>query len=621
MKDLKTTFLITFITGAVLLAGIIILVNMIFDNLNFGRFDLTAEQLYKISPAVEKIFDKLEAPIQLTYYVSSSEKMPTKWKNLERDVIDKLNELKMASNGKLDYAVFDPTVEEEKEAVEFEKMEEEAEESQDVLKAREAEQKKQSARKKIAEKLYEKGVIPFGVQSTAQDEFAIKRVYSSIVLSYLDRKEDVIAEIRPETFGSLEYEIMSRIYKLISNERPKIAFYPSDPEMPPYMRQQPYYPQQKPPDYYEYPVKFLRESGYDVTRTNIKKDDPIPEGIKTLVLMIDQPLNDRQMYEIEKALHKGVNVIFAAQSFNFNIRAARPNEFQVYPGPTNLNTNTMTRNWGFELEQKIFLDNSCIPFPVQVYQTRKVGFLQLQEQRIEYVQTPVAIKVSSENISRETSISNMIDDLLYIFGSNLDLVEEKLESENIANHAVLFTSSDQSWTRESYSYQPVNTTEPDRELMLKHQPLGIFVEGTFESSYKDKEPPQWPKDPGQNPDADQDAADVPEEKEELGTSKPAKIIAYGCSYLFKSMLMEQMSSHKALLLNSVDALTLGDELINIRSKNIVARRLKTTSMTEKFWTKVFVIWFTPLVFVAIGIYLAATRTTKVREKIKRGGKA
>ena len=80
MKDLKKSFIITFVIGAVLLAGIIILVNMVFDNLNFGRFDLTAEQLYKLSPAVEKIFAKLEAPITITYYVSSSEKMPTKWK-------------------------------------------------------------------------------------------------------------------------------------------------------------------------------------------------------------------------------------------------------------------------------------------------------------------------------------------------------------------------------------------------------------------------------------------------------------------------------------------------------------------------------------------------------------
>ena len=100
MKDLKKQFIKTFIIGVVLLTGIALLINMIFDNLNLGRFDLTAEQVYELSPSVKKILSRLDAPIELTYYVSSSEKMPTKWKNLERDVIDKLEELKLVSNGK-----------------------------------------------------------------------------------------------------------------------------------------------------------------------------------------------------------------------------------------------------------------------------------------------------------------------------------------------------------------------------------------------------------------------------------------------------------------------------------------------------------------------------------------
>jgi cadmium resistance protein CadD (predicted permease) len=69
-------------------------------------------------------------------------------------------------------------------------------------------------------------------------------------------------------------------------------------------------------------------------------------------------------------------------------------------------------------------------------------------------------------------------------------------------------------------------------------------------------------------------------------------------------------SHKALLLNSVDALTLGDDLINIRSKNIVARRIQETSPMGKALSKAFVVWFPPLVFVALGIYLTIRRKKK-----------
>ncbi|MFZ5519386.1 MAG: Gldg family protein [Candidatus Zhuqueibacterota bacterium] len=597
MKNLKKQFIQSFVIGAALLAGIVILVNMIFDNINIGRFDLTANQMFNISPSVEKILSDLEAPIDLTYYVSSSEKMPTQWKNLERDVIDKLKELKLASKGKLNYTVFDPSVEEEKEAFEEAKQEE----GKDVLGQ---DQKSQITRKKIAEQLYERGVIPFGVQSAQRDEFAVKRVYSSIVLSYLDRKEDVIAEVRPETFGNLEYEIMTRIYKLISNKRPRLAFYPGKPEAPQYQQ---YYQQGPPPDMYEFAVQLLKESGYDVVRTNITRDDPIPEGIQTMVLMIDEYLNERQLYEIDKLVHKGVRVILAGQQYNYRIAPSRnnPGQFDLVGMPSRLNMNKLTKNWGFELDQSMFMDKSTAYIQVPVYQTRKMGFFQIQEQRYEPVTKPVIIKVNAENINSDLSISNKISELFYMYGGRL-LVNEDAMKEQKLNARTLFTSSNVSWTREGHGYGPINEAPPAEEDLLRHQPLGILVEGKFKPTYVDQNIPKWQAQPG--PDADAASTADPELPSEIvGDPRETKIIAMGCSNMFKSDVLQSVNSHKFLLLNSVDALTLGDELINIRSKNISARTIKTTSSVGKAMAKAFVVWFPPLVFVALGIFITIKR--------------
>jgi len=610
MKDLKKNFITTFVIGAVLLSMIIVLVNMIFDNINFGRFDFTSGQVYSISPATETILSNLEAPISVTYYVSSSEKMPTKWKNLERDVIDILKELKFASKGKLDYTVFDPSVEEEKEAVEEEKEALAEEDSKDEKSV--GAKKQNETRKKIAQKLYEKGVIPFGVQSTERDEFAVKRVYSSLVISYLDRKEDVIPEVRPETFGSLEYEIMSRIFKLISNKRPKVAFYPSQPEIPPYMRQQYMMRQQEMPDLYEMAVQLLKESGYDVVRTNIKSSEPIPEDITTLLVMVDQPMNQRQLYEIEKAVHRGVNLVLAAQTYNYNISGgASPSQFRVMAQASRLNVNSMTRNWGFEFDSKIFMDRLAGIIQVPVYQMRNMGMFQVQEQRFEPVSKPVLIRVAETNINSEVSISNKIDELFYLYGGKLNLIDDVLESDKITENVVLFTSSEHSWTRDSNAYGPLNTDEPAEEAMLRHQPLGIYLAGKFASSFVGQPKPDWPADPESGESAAPDTT-----RENLGDAKPGKIIALGCANLFKSQLLQNFTSHRALLLNAVDALSLGDDLINIRSKNISIRRLRPTTMTEKFWSKVFVVWLMPLAFVVLGIYLALTRSKLVKDKIQ-----
>jgi ABC-2 type transport system permease protein len=597
MKNLKKEFLTTFITGTALLAGIVIVLNMIFNNINIGRFDLTADQVYKLSPGVEKILSDLEAPIEITYYVSSSEKMPTQWKNLERDVIDKLKEIKLASKGKLSYTVFDPSAEEEKEEFEEERQKEE---DKDILGDQPT-----ITRKKIKERLQEKSVIPFAVQSTERDEIAVKRVYSSIVLSYLDRKEDVIQEVRPETFGNLEYDIMSRIYKLISNRRPRIGFYPGKPDIPPQQMQ--YYRQGPPPDQYEFAAKLLREQGYDITRTNIKKDDPVPEDIKTMVLMVDQPLNERQMYEIDKLVHRGVRIVLAGQQYNYQITPSRaePGEFDVRGMSSQLNINSLIKNYGVEFDDQMFMDQSSAFIGVPVLQTQRRGIFNLQQQRIEPVSKPIIIKVTSENINKKLSISNKISDIIYLQGGRL-IVHDDLLQQNSIQSEILFTSSNLSWSRQSYGYGPVNVTPPPKENMLKHQPLGILLAGQFKPKYVDQNIPQWQAQPGEG--GETETAALPSEI--TGESSENKMIVMGCTNMFKNEVLQGVTSHVALLVNSVDALTLGEELIHIRSKNIAARRIKATSSFGKTAAKGFVIWFVPALLVAAGIYLTIRRKMK-----------
>jgi len=592
MKDWKNNFTTTFVIGALLLGGIAVALNMVFGNFSLGRFDLTADQVYKLSPSVKNILSQLEAPIEITYYVSSSEKMPTLWKNLERDVIDKLKELEMASEGKLTYTVFDPSAEEEKEAFEEQKTEEDGE--------------PKVTRKKIAERLFEKGVIPFGVQSTERDEFAIKRIYSSLVLSYLDRKEDVIEEVRPESFGSLEYEIMSRIYKLVSNRRPKIGFYPSQPEMTPEMRQ--YYRQGPPPDMYEQTVEVLKQAGYDVTRTNITKDDPLPDDIQTMIVMADQRLNDRQLYEIDKLVHQGVRLILAAQTNNYQVQYMRPGEFDLRGMPTQVNLNDLTKSYGFEFDNKMFMDKNTAFIQVPVYNTRNIGFMQVREQRLEPVTKPVMIRVNTENINTRLSISNKISELFYMYGTRLILNEDKFDADTL-NHKVFFTSSDASWTREGYGYGPVNVDPPAEEDMLRRQPLAVLVEGQFMPKYSSGDIPNWPATPGE------DEEEAAQATELTGKGKENKIIALGCSNMFKSDMLQSLPSHRALLRNCVDALTLGDDLINIRSKNISARRIRAIGPVGKAVSKTFVVWFSPVVFVFVAVYLTLRRKKRSNELV------
>jgi len=274
--------------------------------------------------------------------------------------------------------------------------------------------------------------------------------------------------------------------------------------------------------------------------------------------------------------------------------------------PSRININSLTQNYGFEIDDKIFMDRSAAYIQVPAFRTRSMGIFQIQEQRYEPVSKPVIIKVNAENINSDVSISNKITELFYLYGSKMNILDEIVKKDTL-KVTPLFTSSRHSWERESFGYRPVDTAEPAEEDFLKNQPLGILAEGKFQAVYIDKDAPKWTVEPGES-----ESEETTTEEDEKIEGKPrlTKIIAYGSSNIFKNDVLESVVSHKALLLNSVDALTLGDDLINIRSKNIVARRIKETSSFGKALAKGFVVWFPPIVFIAVGIFLTVRRKVK-----------
>jgi hypothetical protein len=68
-----------------------------------ARIDLTADKRFTLSEGTKRLFERLPETVTVTYYVD--EEPPAKRVNLERDVVDKLEEIARASGGKLQYRV------------------------------------------------------------------------------------------------------------------------------------------------------------------------------------------------------------------------------------------------------------------------------------------------------------------------------------------------------------------------------------------------------------------------------------------------------------------------------------------------------------------------------------
>ncbi|MCL4692019.1 MAG: Gldg family protein, partial [Candidatus Hydrogenedentes bacterium] len=264
---------LTFATAVTLCFGIGLAFNWLVSDLSILRRDLTEDKIYTVSPATEKILSGLDAPVNVKVYITPESEMPTAVKNLEQDITDKLDEMRVASGGKL---TFTPV---------YLKAANVLASQEDLFSAEseEDEEGETTEAEAIEKRMLEKGVQPFMVQAQVEDEFTQKPIYSSIGISYRENKEEILPQVAPDEMrpatplSELEYRLVNTVYKLSRDEAPKVALVApmESVNIPPQMRQiymqlgQPI-PEQDDP--YEYLQAVLEIEKYEVERVQLTQD-------------------------------------------------------------------------------------------------------------------------------------------------------------------------------------------------------------------------------------------------------------------------------------------------------------------------------------------------------------
>ncbi|MBI1978163.1 MAG: Gldg family protein, partial [Candidatus Omnitrophica bacterium] len=178
-----------FTTAVLICVGIFFMGNLLLAGIPLGRFDLTEGKIYTIAPWTGKLLRELKTPVTAKFYVSPSDKMPTGMKTIEQEVIDKLDEFRIASKGRFQYKIFHM-------------------EAANVLPGT------QGGEESLEQQLSSKGIRPFQVQSIQADEVGLALVYSAISLAYKEKPEEIIGRVVPDNIHELEYLLISRIHRM-----------------------------------------------------------------------------------------------------------------------------------------------------------------------------------------------------------------------------------------------------------------------------------------------------------------------------------------------------------------------------------------------------------------------
>ncbi len=566
-----------FLGTAALAAVVGGLFNLVFADKSLARFDLTENKIYTVSEASKDILRKLKVPVQANVYISSKDKMPAEFKTLERDLVDKLRELSVASGRMLEWKVIHM-------------------EAANVL-GPSKEEKKGDEEKSIEEWLIEKGVHPFSVRALREDQVTTQLIYSSLGVAYKEKPEEIIPQILPSHLPEIEYRLMNAVFKLTREKEPIVALVApyENVVIPPQVMQMYAQMGQRPPrrdDPFVMLQQLLEHEKFTVRRVKLTKSEPLPEDYDTLIVVNPRSLNKRQKWEINRALVEGKSAFIAVQNYrwNYSVRGQVANISRQDESPA---VNDILSPSGLEVANDILMDSNHQPLTISnasnPLERLFGGGITLN--------LPMHISINPSSMNREVSITNRVGQLFYLWGSHLALDEDKLDEREL-EVTTLFSTSDEAWTvPASYSLSRTNFQKP---TVTNAYPLAVLARGQFADSFAGRERPAWPPpepSPGMPPQEFGGLDDEP--PADPLSPGPGMLILTGCAEMFQKGFLSR--GNLDFFLNSVDALTLGEELIHIRSKKPLDRTMdKPSSAARTFW-KFMDMGFVTCIVIAAGI--------------------
>lgn len=577
-----------FTTTVLICAGIFLTMNWLFSEIPLGRFDMTQGQIYTISPWTEKLLQGLKAPVTAKLYISPSEKMPTGLKSLEQEVVDKLDEFRLASKGKFQYKIFHM---EAANVVGGDKTKEET----------------------LEQQLSEKGIKPFQVQSIQADEVGLNLIYAGITLAYKEKPEEIIGRLIPDNLSEFEYLLISRIYRMMLPEPPKVALVAPfkekevEDELKPLLAQMGgKVPEGYKEDNYELLPMALNYAGYKTTRIKLSEKEPIPEGTKTLIVVEPTQVEERQRYEMDRFLAGGGSVFLAVQNYEYGYTASKK-ELQVKPEEKKPQINSLITPWGFEIDDQILVDAQNDV--VSLSGAARLGPYELSVP----VKIPIQVLISQSGMNPNVSITSRLSPIFYLWGTRIKMDETKIKSQGLQVETLL-TSSPESWT---VPFKANNLVPTDLNITPESPrgpfPLAVMAQGLFQDIYAGRPAPEWPKPATATTTAEEKAVEPP--APQPLEAKPGKMILVGAATFFQKHLLRN-SGHLTFFLNSVDALTLGDELVRIRSKQPIERSMGRVSSGKKVLWRFLVTLLVPILIALIGAMKGVIRRRSKQAYLK-----
>ena len=328
-----------------------------------------------------------------------------------------------------------------------------------------------------------KGIPEVQINVPKKDKMEIANVYMGISIGY-SGKEEILPVVR--STANLEYELTSTILKVTTKEAKTVGFLTGHGEFDINAQNHQQFRQL---------LDKNAQGQFNLTPVSLQDGKAVDNTVATLVVAgIQQPLTERDKYELDQFIMRGGRAIFLVDPIQL-----QPGTLQATPLITGLND--LLEHYGVKLGNNLLLD------------TRFHENARFQQGFMTVIQPyPYFVKIIKPNFSAEHSITNQLEVLTLPWTSSLEIVTK----EGITATSLAKTSESGQSVQGYYNLMP-NAPIPSAES--RAYTVAVTLEGKFKSFYADKEIPTVPTAADETSTAD-DQTPVSVQDAEARTRKP-----------------------------------------------------------------------------------------------------
>src|SRR6056297_270848 len=494
----------------------------------FARIDLTEDKLYSISEVSKRMMNELPGQVSITYYVSEKLGSVSQTPQLIEDVLDVYATY---GGGNIKIAVVDPD------------------------------------KAGLSEEVQELGIQPRQIQVVEENEQTYAKVFSGILLRYLDRQEVLPLVFSTET---LEYQLTSRIKKMLRQDARRIGILVGDSSM---NLQN------------DYSGLYETLSGsFEVEK--LSRGEMIPERIDILFLLGGEDLRRYDLLHIDQFLMNGGNAFFGIGGVEIdledNLKASLYEELPVFE---------LLESYGVRVEKQLVLDSYSKNFRIPRQTFDGITWEVLDTY-------PHWISIRPGNVNKEHPITARFQGLDLLWASPLTILESssgRLQS--------LVESSTEAWIMKD-----MFITDPYRAGRLSRKSaeaagqytLAVAMEKELHSFYASQaiKPP-----PGEI---------LPYDEIKPKGESSSRVVLFGDAHYASNLIQYSDSMYNlSFLLNSADWLAKKDDLIKIRNRSVGDTRLNRLNPERAQFqyalSQIVNLVLIPLLVIGFGLFRYAAR--------------